>query len=995
MTLRGLNVAVLATSVWAWAVWGPAPFAQAAGGPAAAPAGQLEQAFARPADADKPWAYWWWLKGNVSREQITRDLEAMKRVGFGGLLHFDARGYHEDHVPPPESRMDFMGPQWREMLKFGIAEAQRLGLTVSVNLSSCAGALKGPWNVGADAPKRLIWTAADVVGPRRVTCTLRPPAEPHYWNLCVLAVRQPAASGQPAGTPDLSTDWRDAQGKLAAVAPTPEVLDITAQVDAQGQLAWDAPPGNWKILRFGYATMADHEYDVDILDAQAVTGHFERMGRAILADAGPQGRRALTHFYSVSWEGTLPTWTPGLDAEFQRLRGYELRTYLPVLAGCVVNSPEHSQRFLRDYYTTLSELFRDRFYGTLENLSHQAGLQWHSESGGPWNRKFPHFAYSDQFEFLARNDMPQGEFWYTGSKRTQELDKPIANTAHIYGHRLAAAEAFTHMVKHWSAYPAALKPCGDAAFCDGVNHLVWHTFTCSPPELGLPGSEYFAGTHINPNVTWFEQARAMLDYLARCQVLLRQGRFVADVCCYTGDHAYQHWGRAPQWIAKPSLTLGPGYAYDVVNTEVLLERLTVRDGRLVLPDGMSYRLLAVDLAETTVSPRALRKILQLAQAGATVVLGKLQPAAAPGLANYPAADQEVQQLTAQLWGSAAGVKQRPLGQGRIYTGVSAVDDVLQEMQVVPDFAGPWACNHRQAANLDLYFVTGQGSGECTFRVAGKEPELWDPLSGAIRDAVHYRPTADGRTVVPLTLPENGTVFVVFRRPAQAPRIESLAAGSEALEIQGRVGDKTRVTVWSPQRCQWTLGSGQTRGVQSADLPAPIPVPGPWEVRFAQGWGAPASIVFEQLTPWNEHADPGIKHFSGKATYRTKFTLDAQQARQRVRLELGEVLHVAQVRLNGKDLGIAWTAPWRVDAGAAVQPGENVLEIDVVNCWANRLIGDAALPPEQRRTKTNVALRPGSRPPQMKAYQGYVAEDPLMRSGLLGPVRLVFGRDLVE
>jgi hypothetical protein len=992
MTARRSCVVALLTSLLAFAVLARPSVARSE---SSAPA-DLEKAFCKPADAEKPWAYWWWLNGNVTRQQITRDLEAMKRAGFGGLLHFDARGYHDDdsHLVAPESRMEFMDPQWREMLKFGIEEAQRLGLEVSVNLSSCAGALKGPWNVGPDAPKRLIWTSAQVRGPQRLTCELRAPAEHHFWNLFVLAVRDPDASTPPSTVLDLSSGWKEAQGKVGSGAAATEVLDLTDRIDAQGRLQWEVPAGCWKVLRFGYATMSDHEYDVDILDTKAVTGHFDRMGRAILADAGP-ARKALTHFYSVSWEGTLPTWTPGLDAEFQRLRGYSMITYLPVLTGMVVNSPEHSERFVRDYYATLSNLFRDHFYGTLQDLCHQNGLKWHSESGGPWHRnKVPHFANSDQFEFLARNDMPQGEYWY-GRKPSPEFNRPIAIAAHIYGRRLAAAEAFTHMTKHWSAYPAVLKPCGDSAFFDGVNQLIWHTFTMSLPELGLPGSEYFAGTHINPNVTWFEQARPFLDYLARCQVMLRQGRFVGDVCTYVGDNAYLHWGRTPKWSEKPTLSLSKGYSYDIVNTEVLLDRLSVRDGRLVLPGGMSYRLLAVDLADSTVTPKALRKIRELAQAGAIVVLGKLQPARAPGLANYPAADNEVKQLAAELWGTATGSARRNLGRGQILTGYATLDDLLKELRVSPDFEGPFDYNHRQAGDLELYFVAGQGQGDCTFRVSGKEPELWDPMTGTTRDAVCYRTTTDGRTVVPLSLPENGSTFVVFRKPAQAAHIASVKAAPGALDIQGRSGDKTRVTVWTKDRCSWELTSGKSRGVECADLPQPLTLTGPWNVRFAPGWGAPESIVFSQLTPWNEHANAGIKYFSGKATYYKQFTLDAKQANERVRLDLGEVLDVAQVRVNGKDLGVVWTAPWTVDITKAVKAGDNVLEIDVINCWANRLIGDAGLPPEQRKTKSNVALVAGPRPKTMRVFQGYASEDQLMRSGLMGPVQLVFGRDVAE
>jgi len=236
---------------------------------------------------------------------------------------------------------------------------------------------------------------------------------------------------------------------------------------------------------------------------------------------------------------------------------------------------------------------------------------------------------------------------------------------------------------------------------------------------------------------------------------------------------------------------------------------------------------------------------------------------------------------------------------------------------------------------------------------------------------------------------------VFRKPVQTPRIASVNAAPGAMEILGRAADKTRVTVWTKDRCEWTLSSGQSREVQCADLPSPTTLTGSWEVRFAPGWGAPQSTIFEQLTPWNENVDAGIKYFSGKATYRKKFTLDAQQAKFRVRLDLGEVLDIAQVRLNGKNVGIVWTAPWTVDVSGAVKAGENVLEIDVINCWANRLIGDAGLPAAQRRTKSNVALVRGKHPRTMKVFEGYASEDPLMRSGLIGPVRLVFGCDAAK
>lgn len=928
----------------------------------------LDDAFGRPPDAVKPWCYWWWLNGNVDRTLITQNLEAMKRVGFGGLLQFDARSYHDDIVPMPPSRLDFMSPAWREMLKFSLEEAHRLGLEVSVNLSSCAGALKGPWEVGDDAPKQLIWTATEVHGPKPFTWELKKPAEKRFWDIALLAVR---SDDMPAGDAEV---WHDPAPRVGEKPSAAEVVDLTDKIDRRGRLSWTAPAGRWVVLRFGCSTMRGHEYDVDILDAKAVTGHFERMGRAILRDAGPLAGKTLTHFYSVSWEGAAPTWTLALPREFANYRGYELRPWLPVLAGMTLKSREVSERFLRDYYRTLGDSFRDNFYGTMQDLCHRAGLKWHSESGGPWDRKLAAFGEADQLAFLARNDMPQGEFWFTGtvvrrpgqppSLRHQDLNRPQAMTAHIYGKPLAASEAFTHMVRHWSAYPAALKPFADTAFCDGVNHFVWHTFTASPPEFGKPGNEYFAGTHINPNVTWFPQAGPFMAYLARCQLMLRQGLFVGDVCTYLGEKPYYHWNRGPRWSDQASLTLPKGYAYDVMNSEVLLTRLAVKNGDLVLPDGMRYRILAVDLEDDATAPEVLQKINELAEAGATIVLGRRQPQAARSLADYPACDEKVRRFAAGLWNSRASESgERAVGRGKVIQG-AGLEAVLKSKGILPDFEGPWEYIHRRSAEADIYYVTGEGTASCMFRVQGKEPELWDPVTGQRRDGVVWHASAEGRTVVPLNLPENGSVFVVFRRPAEKQHL--VAVLDSKTEIVGRTDSGADVRKWNND----------------------MGIKGPWTVQFEPGRGAPASAVFETLTAWDQHADPGIKFFSGAATYRKTFTLTDSQASHPVRLDLGDVKHVAVVRLNGRELGIVWTAPWTVDLTGAVRRGQNELEITAVNTWVNRLIGDAALPKDQQITRSCLPLAKGKR--TFPVYKGYASEDPLMPSGLLGPVRLEFG-----
>jgi len=341
-------------------------------------------------------------------------------------LLFDARGYHDDarHVGMPPPAMAFMSDEWRAMLKFGMQEAARVGLEVSVNLSSCAGALKGPWPVGADAPKRLIFHTVPLAGGAAVDTVLKKPDLKHYRDVALFAVRYDGTAvkaseewlnaGDGVYTMKASSGKRIDGQQAVEVRHALEEVELTGKADAAGRLVWQVPEGQWALVRFGHTTLDGHEHDVDVLDPVAVEGHFNRMGKAILADAGPLAGKTLTHFYSVSWEGAVPTWTGAFERDFATYRGYAIRPWLPVLAGFTVNSTEASHAFVADYRRARNDCFRDHFYGTLMRLSRANGLKWRAESGGPWVRSPAVFGEADQLAFLGRTDMPQGEFWYTG-----------------------------------------------------------------------------------------------------------------------------------------------------------------------------------------------------------------------------------------------------------------------------------------------------------------------------------------------------------------------------------------------------------------------------------------------------------------------------------------------------------------------------------------------------------------------------------------------------
>ncbi|MFV1964255.1 MAG: glycosyl hydrolase [Pirellulaceae bacterium] len=957
-----------------------------AAAPTFAPTGydlDMEKAFVSPPKVCRPWVYWWWLNANVTEPSITRDLEAMAAEGIGGFLLFDVTAYGHHIVPAPERKIAFMSSRWRELVKFSLQEADRLGLKASINLSTCGGALRAPWEMEEHAVKKLIWCSTEVQGPGPVQIA-RPKCEaPYYRPVAVVAARVGKSSSKAGAAP--TSEWftvKDTPQENAETAT--EVINLTANVGAHGELQWDAPAGRWMVVRFACVVMEDRMEDVDILSVEAVESHFNRMGRAILADAGPLATRTLTHFYNVSWEGETPSWTPGFGKDFLKFRGYEIDPYLPALAGIRITNEDITARFLRDYALTISDCFMKNCYGRFDELCREVGLRWHSESGGPWNHDPLLFREADQLAFWGRNAMPQSEFWVPSYRSNC---RRAAMSAHVYGKRLVSVEAFTHMTYHWSQYPASLKGAADRALCDGINQFIWHTSTASPEEFGLPGIVYFAGTHVNRNVTWYDYAGGFFDYLARSQALLRRGNFVADVCCYTSDKNCAVWTRAREWSDKASLHLPPGYSYDLVNAELLTERVQVdRQGDLVLPDGMRYRMLVVDLEEEVMPVDALRKVVELVEAGATVVLGKRVPTYTPGLENHPQATQELAALAARLWRSPNVT--RKMGKGTVIAG-KTLAETLEQTGILPDFEGTEDYIHRRDREADVYFVAGSGRVDLTFRVDGKEPELWDPTNGRITPVVRYLKTDDGRVTLPMTLPKNGSLLVVFRSP-ERPLHMTMANGPARITIEGRNGNAAPIRFWKNGRYVFANSQNKQIRVDVAGLSEPLVLDDSWEVRFAPGWGAPESITFDRLVRWDTHEHSDIKYFSGTATYRKKFDVTAEQAEGLLRLQLGKVGCIARVRLNGKDQGVVWTEPWTMDLTGAAVVGENLLEIDVANVWQNRLIGDAGLPADQRRTKTNVLLEQGERTRRYRCSSVNTV-DALTPSGLMGPVRLDFGQ----
>ncbi len=908
-------------------------------------ADDLTAGFANPPAEARLRCYWWWLNGNTTAAAITRDLEEMKAKGFGGALLVDADGSGQrENREVPRGPM-FGSPAWRALYRHALKEAARLGVEITLSIQS-------GWNLGGpgvkpeQAAKLLTWSRTVVRGPAEFRGPLAAPPSRNGFYRDVAVLAYPLRHGEALPGAKDALEPRRAIRSLAVktaseeagfsvpvtapllddVVPEPGEQDtdpagvLTLGVSPAKTFTWRVPEGTWEILRIGYSDSGARVSTssggwqglaIDYMDRAAFEQYWHESVDPLLADARPYVGRTLRYLATDSLELGGTNWTASFREEFRRRRGYDPLPYLPIVAGRIVGSRESSNRFLNDLRRTVGDLILAHHYVPFAEMAARYGLGIHPESGGP------HGAPIDALETLGASAFPQTEFWArSATHRTRDEErffvKQAASAAHIYGKTLVAAEGMTSIGPQWDeSIGSNLKPSFDQAACEGLNRLIWHTFTSSPEEAGLPGQEYFAGTHLNPNVTWWHEAAGFLSYINRSQFLLQQGQPVADVAYYYGDHV-------PNFVRVKSddpAKVMPGYDYDVVDEEVLAKRMSVRDGRIVLPDGISYRVLVLPNREN-ISVGAIRALRRLVNGGAIVVGPK--PVRATGLDG----DGEVRAIADEIW-------------PRVRTGKSA----REVLDVPADFetSAPLDYIHRRTSDAEIYFVRNTRpqalQADVTLRVTGKAPELWHPDTGEIEVAPSYDFTADGRTRMPLAFEPDGSIFVIFRRAATA-------AHHTAAALRER---------------------------------AAVPIGGPWEVEFAPHRGAPAGATFDRLQSWTEQVDPGIRYFSGTATYRTRFRLAAVAPGSVLYLELGDVRELAHVRLNGNDLGVLWKKPFRVKIGGAARAGENRLAIDITNLWPNRLIGDQLLPPGQRITRTNITR--------------YRADSPLLPSGLLGPVVL--------
>jgi hypothetical protein len=793
----------------------------------------------------------------------------------------------------------------------------------------------------------------------------------------------------------------------ALCVPIEKMINLTAKMDKDGRLNWEAPSGKWTILRIGHTSTGKTNYiggkgiglECDKFNPKAAEIQFDGWYGEAIRQIGPTlAARVLKLFHQDSWECGSQNWSPVFRDEFKRRRGYDILPYLPVMAGIPVENANVSERVLHDLRQTITELVKDGYFTTMATLAHKHGVSFVSENVAPT-------MVSDGMLHFSTVDIPMGEFWLRSPSHDKPMDMLDAiSGAHIYGKNIIQAEAFTQIRMAWDEYPGMLKPVGDRNYALGINKFVYHVFMHNPwlnrkPGMTLDG----VGLYFQRDQTWWKPGRAWVQYAQRCQALLQQGKPVVDIAVFTGEEtprrallpdrlvstlpgifgkelveqeaarlANKGWPtrQIPDGVtlsanmADPENWIDPlkGYAYDSYNKDALLRLSKVNNGRIELPGGASYGLLVIPGAHAMspnsqlMSPEVATQIQQLVKNGATVLIND-RPQNSPGLQNPVKSDLAVKAVANELFNgekqkgskaSSDSISMWKVGKGRIVKGPYEANSfdalgIARDLEVKETSghkAEDIAWTHRTGADFDIYFISNQQEKEriieLSLRVSGRQPEIWDPVTGDVRNAKTWR-IEKGRTILPLKLASNGSLFVVLSKKTTAR--------------ENRSGKN-----WQ-----------ETKNLQTLDTK--------WTVSFDASNGGPKEkVVFNELNDWSKSSDTSIRYYSGTAVYTQRFQWKGPIANDRLYLDLGKVANIAEVKLNGVPCGIAWTYPYRVNISNALKPGSNELTIEVTNTWANRMIGDRRLPEEKRITRTIAPYR--------------LEGKPLLEAGLLGPVTIV-------
>jgi len=961
----------------------------------------LLEAFDDPPESSKPGVYWYFMDGNLSMEEMTKDLESMKESGINHVI------FLEVGIGVPRGPVDFMSEEWQDHFVHAVRETERLGMKILMGAGPGWCGSGGPWVKPEESMKHLVFSETRIKGDKAVDVELPVPEQrsttwhrmkdPFYEDVAVYAI--------PAEVKPLIADINEkalyerdpysSKPNVKPYLPAPatydvvnenkvlahrDIIDVSQYLQSNGHLVWDAPEGKWTIVRMGIrvtgaSTRPSPEpvigLEANKLDTGDFAYHLKNYTDILLEKTAPRKEGVgWTGFHMDSWESGAQNWTDGIVEEFKERRGYDPEPYFLAYTGRAINSIEITERFLWDLRQTCKELLLENHAEFGKAYAHKNGLELTIE---PYDMN-----PAGDLDLGSVADVIMAEFW---SKRfgyhTSYAVLQATSISHISGQPVVGAEVFTsNNNEAWQEYPWSMKDQSDWALALGVNRFAYHTFAHKPlgdeHRPGMTMGPY--GVHWDRGQTWWPMVGAYHSYISRCSHMMQQGQAVSDILYLTPEGAPMVFTPPPDALKENgAIPDKKGYGFDGCSPKMLLERAEVEGGKIVFPGASSYEIMVLPNFET-MTPELLELITSLVVKGAKIVGSP--PFKSPSLTDYPNCDIRVTKLAEDLWGSLQSpdeLSEISYGEGTIYWGGNLTSDelypsfkstveVLSGMNIPADFHSDnntIRFGHRRSAEKDIYFIANRTDESqktsCTFRASG-EPELWSGVDGSSRKLGQYK-TVDGITSIDLEFEPYESYFLVFNR-------------NKAVSKEIREGEANFPKFSSVKTIE-----------------------GAWDVSFDPVFGGPENIQFDELQDWARHEKRGVKFYSGIATYRKTIQMDGLDDNEYY-IDLGVVNDIARVLLNGKDLGVIWCAPWRINISDALQEGENVLEIEVANRWINRLLGDSQDPDANVRTVQfdnglmgGLEYQTGRYTFTTRAAMGsFNFKDPLP-SGLLGPVEI--------
>jgi len=710
----------------------------------------LESGFKTPPNQAKARTWWHWISGNVSKSGITKDLEAMKAVGIQEAQLFNV------HLGFPKGPVKYLSEEWLDLFEFSAQEAQRLGLELAFHNSAGWSSSGGPWVSEEYAMQTVVFSEVTIKGNQNYNAKLPQPKTKfnYYKDIAVLAFPKPKKVLKIDGLDYKMISERIRNHLLpdtktipqASIISKESVIDVTSKVSSDGFLEWNAPNGEWVILRLGHTPIGTTNrpapseakgLEVDKMSKKALDAYWKNGVQPIINKLGDLIGTTVNNCLIDSYEVETTNWTVGFDTQFEDLRGYDLTLYLPTLAGYYIESGEISERFLWDFRRTIGDLIAENYYAHFRDLCHKNGLKFSVE---------PYWGPFDNMQVGATGDIVMCEFW-SGGYPFFDSPKFVSSIAHLNGSAIVGAESFTG-IGGWDEHPAQLKSIGDRAWAEGITRFIFHTYVHQPWDVAPGLALSYHGTDFNRLNTWWTQSKAYMDYIARSQYLLQQGKNVADVLVFTGESSPN------TGFIKPEIKQ-MGFDYDLIGANKL-KGLTVKNGTIYSSVGNTYKVLVLPNSDF-VKPETLQKVKELVDGGAKVI-GK-QPSQSPSLTDYPICDETVKTFVDELWTKGL-VKELSIEK--------ALRDKTPDFKIESSDKTDLSFIHRKTADADIYFIANARKEArdivARFRVAGKQPELWNSEKGIIKDMVVFKENKDGTTTVPLQLGKEESVFVVFKKP---------------------------------------------------------------------------------------------------------------------------------------------------------------------------------------------------------------------------------------